>query len=223
MYSCPTDDIHSIYLDNELPLVYVKEYESHIANCPACKAKLESLRRIKNAFQMDSKNIQLDKQFMDQSFERLKTKLRYSKNAAPLHKFPFTEKTVRWGMAAAAAVIVAAILPVSLSNSLKTSYSEKANIASITPVTRPQNAPIANQNVVINGNLNHSLAQTVGTRSISNSALTNVDVLRPEFDDAKKIHVNITVPGLEDNQESIEIKLPVNSNEGQLEWTRHQQ
>ena len=200
MYSCPTDDIHSIYLDNELPLAYIKEYESHIADCPACKAKLESLKRIKNAFQTDSKNIQLDKQFMDQSFERLKTKMHYSKNAAT--------------------VLIAAILPVTISNATKANNSN-ANIASITPVTRPQNAPLSNQNVVINGNLNHNLAQTVGTRNISNSALTNVDVLRPEFDDAKKIHVNITVPGLENNQETIEIKLPVNSNEGQLEWTRH--
>ena len=220
MYSCPTDDIHSIYLDNELPLAYIKEYESHIANCPACKAKLESLKRIKNAFQADSKTIQLDKQFMDQSFERLKTKMHYSKNAATHFEFPFSEKTVRWGMATAAAVLIAAILPVTISNATKANHSN-ANIASITPVTRPQNAPISNQNVVINGNLNHNLAQTVGTRNISNSALTNVDVLRPEFDDAKKIHVNITVPGLEDNQETIEIKLPVNSNEGQLEWTRH--
>ncbi len=221
MYSCPTDDIHSIYLDNELPLAYIKEYESHIANCPACRAKLESFKRIKNAFQTDSKNIQLDKQFMDQSFERLKTKMRYSKNAAPRFEFPFSEKTVRWGMATAAAVLIAAILPVTISNSAKANHSENANIASITPVTRPQNAPISNQSVVINGNLNHNLAQTVGSRNISNSALTNVDVLRPEFDDAKKIHVNITVPGLENNQETIEIKLPVNSNEGQLEWTRH--
>ncbi len=220
MYSCPTDDIHSIYLDNELPFAYIKEYESHIVNCPACKAKLESLKRIKNAFQADSKNIQLDKQFMDQSFERLKTKMHYSKNAATHFEFPFSEKTVRWGMATAAAVLIAAILPVTISNATKANHSN-ANIASITPVTRPQNAPISNQNVVINGNLNHNLAQTVGTRNISNSALTNVDVLRPEFDDAKKIHVNITVPGLEDNQETIEIKLPVNSNEGQLEWTRH--
>ena len=220
MYSCPTDDIHSIYLDNELPLAYIKEYESHIANCPACKAKLESLKRIKNTFQTDSKNIQLDKQFMDQSFERLKTKMHYSKNAATRFEFPFSEKTVRWGMATAAAVLIAAILPVTISNATKANNSN-ANIASITPVTRPQNAPLSNQNVVINGNLNHNLAQTVGTRNISNSALTNVDVLRPEFDDAKKIHVNITVPGLENNQETIEIKLPVNSNEGQLEWTRH--
>ena len=220
MYSCPTDDIHSIYLDNELPLAYIKEYESHITSCPACKAKLESLKRIKNAFQTDSKNIQLDKQFMNQSFERLKTKMHYSKNAATRFEFPFSEKTVRWGMATAAAVLIAAILPVTISNATKANNSN-ANIASITPVTRPQNAPLSNQNVVINGNLNHNLAQTVGTRNISNSALTNVDVLRPEFDDAKKIHVNITVPGLENNQETIEIKLPVNSNEGQLEWTRH--
>ena len=28
MYSCPTDDIHSIYLDKELPSEYQKLYES---------------------------------------------------------------------------------------------------------------------------------------------------------------------------------------------------
>jgi len=221
MYSCPTDDIHSIYLDNELPSEYVKEYESHLESCEKCRAKLESFRRIKNTFNKDSAEIKLSQDFMDSSFERLQTRMRYSKNAVKIHEFPVSEKTVRWALSAAAAVIIAAVLPVSISNAVKAGSDNNANIASITPVTRPQNEPIARQNVVINGNLNSSLVQTVGTRNISNSALTNLDVLRPEFDDSKKIHVNITVPGLDNDQETIEIKLPVNSNEGQLEWTRH--
>lgn len=218
MYSCPTDDIHSIYLDNELPLAYIKEYESHLESCENCRAKLAALRKIKDELKNDSKNIQLDKQFLDQSYERLQTKMRYSKNTVKVHNFPVSEKTIRWAMASAAAVIIAAILPVSISNATKANASNNANIASITPVTRPQSESLAaRNNVVINGNLYNNLAQTVGT----STALTNVDVLRPEFDD-KKIHINITVPGLDDNNaQTIEIKLPDNGNEGQLDWTRH--
>ena len=39
MYSCPTDDIHSIYLDKELPFEYQKLYEEHIQRCPECSRK----------------------------------------------------------------------------------------------------------------------------------------------------------------------------------------
>lgn len=220
MYSCPTDDIHSIYLDNELPLNFLKEYETHIESCPKCKAKLEALRKIKNVFKQDSKTIQIDNQFMEQSFERLQTKLRYSKNTVKIREFPISEKTLRWGMTAAAAVIIAAVLPITVSNATKANSAQNTNIASITPVTRPQSEPI-NQSVVIKGNLYNNFAQTVGTRSVLNSALTNVDVLRPDFDD-KKIHINITVPGIDDkNQQTIEINLPRNNNEGQLDWIRH--
>ena len=41
MYSCPTDDIHSVYIDDELPQNYVLDYENHIKTCSKCSAKLE--------------------------------------------------------------------------------------------------------------------------------------------------------------------------------------
>ena len=47
MYSCPTDDIHSIYLDKELPFEYQKLYEEHIRGCPECSRKLERMKKIK--------------------------------------------------------------------------------------------------------------------------------------------------------------------------------
>lgn len=221
MYSCPTDDIHSIYLDGELPSAFKNEYEAHIAGCSECKKKLETFRRIKNLLKSDSASIQLNEQFLDQSFERLKTKMRYSKNSKNVKEFPLSEKTLRWAFSAAAAVIIAAVLPVSISNGIKSNDFQKLNLSSITPVTRPQNQPIAKQNVIINGNLNRDLAQTVGNANFSNFALTNVDVLRPDFDDLKKLHVDITVPGLEDGQETAEIKMPENFNEGQLPWVQH--
>ena len=41
MSTCPENDIHSLYLDNELPLSYREEYEAHIKSCPKCAKKLE--------------------------------------------------------------------------------------------------------------------------------------------------------------------------------------
>ena len=46
MFTCPEDDIHSIYLDNELPPNFVAEYEAHVASCPKCKAKNEKFKKI---------------------------------------------------------------------------------------------------------------------------------------------------------------------------------
>ena len=42
MFTCPTNEIHSLYLDNELPQNYVAEYEAHIVSCEKCKAALLS-------------------------------------------------------------------------------------------------------------------------------------------------------------------------------------
>lgn len=238
MYSCPTDDIHSIYLDNELSPAYIKDYEAHVNNCPKCAAKLESLRRVKNAFQKDSDSIILDDDFMEKSFERLQTKMRYSKNTVHVKEFKISPEITKWAVAAAA-VLVAAIVPVSISNSSKNNTSAN-QVASIAPVARPQSVPTpVSQSVKVNGNFDYSAsyATPVGTANNNvemdfengnppphrfgpprppmhteglSSSLTNVDVLRPEFDETKKISIKINVPGLEEEDDTIEIKLPVN-------------
>ena len=74
MYSCPTDDIHSIYLDKELPFEYQKLYEEHIRGCPECSRKLERMKKIKEFLSSDCRNCTPDENFTEQSFERLKTK-----------------------------------------------------------------------------------------------------------------------------------------------------
>ena len=46
MSFCPSKDIHSVYLDNELPEVYKAEYEAHIAVCQTvCDRHAESVHR----------------------------------------------------------------------------------------------------------------------------------------------------------------------------------
>lgn len=237
MYSCPTDDIHSIYIDNELPVAYIKEYEAHLKVCEKCSQKLTSLKSLKAALKNDSAKIQLSDAFMEKSFEQLQSKMHYSKNTEKNRIYAFNSNFSRIGLAAAAAII-AIILPAGISNSLNSHNNSTDKIASITPIARPSNVPITNQSVVVDGNFNDSYGMTVGTSSANyeqpryagqstgpdgfrpprptmhsrrfSSSLTDVDVLRPDFDAPNKISIKINIPGLDNEEDSIEIKLPVN-------------
>ena len=81
MSTCPTKEIHSLYLDNELPQKHKEEYETHIASCEKCRAELEKLRAVGDLFKADAASVSPDKAFMDASYERLMLKMKYSKNA----------------------------------------------------------------------------------------------------------------------------------------------
>ena len=75
MYTCPTDDIHSVYLDGELPTVYLQQYEAHTKNCAGCAKKLESLRAVRKLLRKDSDALTLDAIAMEESFKRHKAAL----------------------------------------------------------------------------------------------------------------------------------------------------
>jgi hypothetical protein len=215
MYSCPTDDIHSVYLDNELPVAYIKDYEAHIQTCEKCKQKLARLKAVHEALKQDSKTITLDSTYLTHSFERLQTKMGYSKHTSYRFKMPDFANIAKITMAAAAAVVVVA-LPVKFINSKNQTNNQ---VASITPVTRPQNIPISQrQNLVVNGNFGNELAHTVNTKNFQTSTLPDMDVFRPEFDENQNISIKISIPGLDSQgqEQFMEIKLPVNTITGQL-------
>ena len=60
MSFCPSDDIHSVYLDGELPENFKLEYESHLQSCPECQKKLEQLKKVHQFFEMDSNALNVD-------------------------------------------------------------------------------------------------------------------------------------------------------------------
>ena len=207
MYSCPTDDIHSVYIDDELPQNYVLDYENHIKTCSKCSAKLEQLKKIKSLIISDAKSIQVDDYYIEQSFSRLETKLRYSKNT--VKKMPFPTEYVKWG--AVAAIFVAVVLP--FGNNF--SKHKKSSNMAITPITRPQSVALSNNNVVINGNISDNLAKNVSTNA-KNTRLADVEVFRPQFDE-NKVSVKIHVPGFNyENPQIMEVSLPANTFMGQL-------
>ena len=87
MSTCPTKDIHSLYLDDEMPQVYKKEYELHLESCEKCRNELAKLKAMKLLFKQDADSVSLDKSQLDQSYERLMVKMNYSKNSK---KFKYT-------------------------------------------------------------------------------------------------------------------------------------
>ena len=141
MSGCPEKDLHSIYIDGEMPEKYAKEYEAHIALCEKCRKELEKARRVSMLFREDAISKKLD-----QSFERLQTKLRYSANTKDNSKniLPFP---VKWTvpLAAAAALFAVVITPLSFRQA-------PAAASEIKAIARTEIKPITENKVVVDGN-----------------------------------------------------------------------
>ncbi len=110
MFTCPEKDIHSLYIDNELPQTYIADYEAHIASCEKCRRELEKLRVLRRAFEDDGKSMDFSKKDLDSSFERLQAKMSYSSN---VKKKPvvFDFKPLIYIASGAAAALALVILP----------------------------------------------------------------------------------------------------------------
>lgn len=222
MSTCPEKDLHSIYLDGELPENFLKEYESHIASCEKCRAELEKLKKVSAPFREQALSIQLDQNYLDQSFERLQTKMRFAQNTA-FHKENHNFRNyTKWisGFVAAAAVFAVIITPVQLNNA-RNKTSEN-----LTAIARPQIKPIHENKVVVDGNLDQlkfsaalgsaKESQSTEVQDETNSATVNknqkvvsatslasnygdnfsdIDVFRPDFNNSSA-SVRIPLPGM---------------------------
>ena len=141
MSFCPSKDIHSVYLDNELPEIYKAEYESHIASCPKCKAELERLRGLRAVLASDSDSLNPPADFLDKSYERLMIKMSYAKNTGIKAERKINFRTITYAASGvAAAAILAVVLPLR-AGSMPAGTSGAVNGTSI--VSLGQNASTA--------------------------------------------------------------------------------
>ena len=116
MSTCPSKDLHSVYLDNELPEVYRERYEAHVRSCKECQRQLRILKGLHLSLAQDAKEITPDQHFLDQSFERLQVKLKYNNNVLKSDFRAFKFRKIAYFASAAAAVAIFAItVPVRLS------------------------------------------------------------------------------------------------------------
>ncbi|MBO4320668.1 MAG: zf-HC2 domain-containing protein [Treponema sp.] len=145
MSTCPETDIHSIYLDNELPAAYVADYEAHIAECPKCRAKLEKLRMMHSVFSSDSKSMELSQRDLDNSFERLQARLSYSRHTKNERVLTFSPKKAVYALAGAAAALAIFVLPAKFTNKsapVQEAVASVPQLALVNKVSYPSNVPI---------------------------------------------------------------------------------
>ena len=238
MSFCPSKDIHSVYLDGELPENYKAEYELHISHCEKCRKELEQLKALHSMFKSDSDSLNLDSHFMEDSFQRLQIKMAYSRNIGKVsQKSPFKAISyVASGVAAAA--VLALVLPVGLkSNGVETEASNTSAVASdvinstlIHSVASFSSVPIntvssknnkaasannvsfdSGRSVMISGNIQDVVLSSENQRKNASSFTKNVrdvDVLKPDFQD-DAISIKITVPGMGEFPVTTEINLPM--------------
>ena len=131
MSFCPSKDIHSVYLDGELPENYKAEYELHISHFEKCRKELESLKAVRALFKADSDSLKLDEHFLDESFQRLQIKMAYRRNVGKVpQKSPF--KVISYvASGVAAAAVLALVVPVGLKSNKTEAASAVTQLASI--------------------------------------------------------------------------------------------
>jgi len=211
MSTCPEKDIHSVYVDGELPEKFLAEYEAHLASCEKCRSEVEKLRKLRALFSGDSKARNTDQTFTEASFSRLETKLKYSKTSKLVQSnnilsFP----VVKWAVSAgAAAAVFALIVTPQLLRGGKNTGDQAVQAIAYTELE-----PISEKSPVIDGNFSYkelaSLKVSDEAKPVSNEAeevteaseklpveqktvgaytvgtrmgkrLTSVDVFRPNF------------------------------------------
>ena len=218
MSFCPNKDIHSVYLDGELPEIYKAEYEQHIQNCEKCRKQLEQLKALRAMFKADSDSLNLDERFMDESFQRLQIKMAYAKNVgkAP-QKSPF--KVISYvASGVAAAAVLALVLPLGLkSNKASAVNPTVASTNSAAPLFETASSKTVNnvsydsgRSVAISGNIQDVVLSYEKQRKNKSFVknVNDVDVLRPDFQN-EAINIKITVPGMGDFPMTTEINVPM--------------
>lgn len=152
MFTCPEKDIHSLYIDGELAQNFAKDYEEHIASCEKCRKELEKARALHSIFANDAASINLSKDFMEESYKRLKSRMRFNnvvKMSEP-KKNAFSMRTLA-PMAAAAAAVFAIMLPLKLNSTQNTSAVPTDALPIISKTEELK--PIANTGIFVEGGI----------------------------------------------------------------------
>jgi len=223
MSTCPTKDIHSLYLDNEIPEIYKTEYESHLQNCPKCRAELEKLKSLRVLLHSDSDS-EMSSAALDESFARLQLKMKYSKNTGRHEKKGSTfNYSIPFAIsAAAAAAVFALIIPIRNNSKINNSAVSETAIASsiINNSSSASNVSFGSgRNTPISGNMHRSVIssakngrngfiQNVSDNSVAQNLIQDVDIFRPKFAGRNANSIKITVPDMNTMPVTVEIQFP---------------
>ena len=178
-------DLHSVYIDGEMPESFLSQYESIVSSNEKEKAALEKMQSLHSLLQEDSEAMTKkitspspenpDSSFIDASFERLQTKMRYAKNVSFANGQAGESKTfvtpfIKYASSFAAAVAVFAVVFIPLHNK-SISQAKETAVAAISIMKQNTIEPIAKNNVIIDGNINkEDLSKVLAVKSDSKKA-----------------------------------------------------
>ncbi|WP_407428851.1 hypothetical protein [Treponema sp.] len=178
-------DLHSVYIDGEMPESFVSQYESLVSANPEAKSSLEKMQKLHDLLQEDSSQKTVSSDFIDQSFERLQTKMRYAKNVSFADSsssknsksfiIPFAKYASSF--VAAAAVFAVVFIPVHY-NSLKS--AKETAVAAISIMKEKSIEPIAKKDVIVDGSINKE--DLSNGLAISENSLAKTDSNQNEAD-----------------------------------------
>lgn len=204
MSTCPEQDMHSVYLDGELPQKYATDYESHLTSCQRCRDDFLKLQALSASLKDDAHHHELSAQDMEESFARLQTKLHYQKTVRDTQ--PQSIKRFTWVVptVAAAALAFALVLPArtgtpipassaSQERPISISASALAGGLSVAPSVNHQRTSFVQESIIAEESFGH--IQPV--LSSSNEAIPPVDIFRPSFDDSQNISIKMTLSNLD--------------------------
>lgn len=179
-------DLHSVYIDGELPEDFVSKYESELEKDEKAKSELEKMNKIHNLLKEDADSKTVDKNFADASFERLMTKMSYAKNVRKAEKpsfvVPFTKYAASF--AAAAAVFVAVFIPV-YRNGISSANAKSSEVAAIEIKNNSEIKPISEKQIVVDDNLKQTdLSSRIAVASaVAAATNSEKDILNSSSED----------------------------------------
>lgn len=166
-------DLHSVYIDGEMPESFVSQYESIVNSDEKEKNRLERMQVLHSLLQEDSKSKTVSDDFVNASFERLQTKMRYAKNTgyakSSVNSSSFIKPFAKYAASftAAAAVFAVIFIPVH-TNSLKN--AKETAVAAIKIMKQNSIEPIAQKDVIVNGDIDLATTNKVLAKSSPVSA-----------------------------------------------------
>ena len=204
MSTCPEQDMHSVYLDGELPQKYALDYESHLTGCQRCRDDFLKIQTLSTGLKEDAKSCELSERGMEESFARLQTKMHYQKTVRSIQ--PQSARRFTWMVptAAAAALAFALILPARTGDTpplspanqetpISISASALAGGLSVAPSVNHQRTRFVQDSIIAEESFGHIQPVLFS----SNEALPPVDIFRPSFDDSQNISIKMTLSNLD--------------------------
>lgn len=219
MSICPEMELHSAYIDGEIASPWNDEIKTHIESCKDCSAHVNSLCAVKSIMKNDADSMSLTNAQMEESFERLQSRLRYVNTASKVNvvRGDFSRKVLPY--AVAAVFLAAVILP---SAGLRSSVQQRlSTVALISPSSSAE--LIDKTGIAADQSLNVSAIKVANTANVSKkvttpvsmhvSNLTKIDVFKPEFsNETNPINIKLTdvteLPLIE-SESSLATVLPV--------------